>query len=506
MAAVVKIDSNATGLAYAEEATIGVLPGSPVWKALEPNSYADFGGELALVARNPINADRQLKKGVTTDLDASGGFQTDLTQANLQDLLQGFFWASLRKKVELAVAVVDTTIDDYQPASGGDGYYVNDLLFAKGFTDAANNGLKVVTGVPGATSVPVTSNLVTAAAQAGTISRVGHQFGTGDATIDASGTYPKLTATAKNLTQLGLLVGEWVFIGGDLTAEQFATAADNCWARVRSIAAAAIEFDKTSATMVTDAGTGKTIRIFFGRVLHNELSGTIVRRTYQLERQLGAPDDALPAQIQSEYLVGAVPNEFTMNIATADKITCDLSFVGTNVEQRSGATGVKAGTRVAVEEADAFNTSSDFARIKLSAHVDGTENPAALFAFLSELKLTINNGVKPNKAVGTLGAVEVSSGNFHVNGTMTAYFADVAAIQSVMQNSDITLDVAIAKANQGIVIDLPLVALGDGRPTVAADEPVMIPLSFEAATGAKFGKNYTMWMEFYDYLPTRAEQ
>jgi hypothetical protein len=63
MASVNKIDSNVTGLRYAEEATIGNLPASGViWNELEPNEYGDFGGEYSLVARNPINAGRQRQK------------------------------------------------------------------------------------------------------------------------------------------------------------------------------------------------------------------------------------------------------------------------------------------------------------------------------------------------------------------------------------------------------------------------------------------------------------
>lgn len=509
MAQLDKIDSNATGLRIAEEQSLGVLPGSPVWEVLEPNSYADFGGQITTIARNPINDSAQRKKGVVTDLDASGGFNTDLTQDNLQRPLQGFFFADLRTKDELAIATVDTgdTSDDYEPTAGGNNYTSSDLLFAKGFTDSSANGLKVVTGVPTATSVPVSTALPALAGQTGTISRVGFQFQNNDAVIDVSGTLPALTTTTKDLDTLGLIPGEWVFIGGDAAVEQYDSAANNGFARVRTVSPNSIIFDKTQNTMVADVGLNKTIRIFFGRILKNELGQLITRRTYQLERTLGAPDDALPSEIQSEYIVGAVGNEATINIANADKVTVDLTYVGIDNEQRTGSTGLKTGTRPSLVEADAFNTSSDFSRIKLAQVIEGNAAPDPLFAFAQDLTITLNNNINPNKAVGVLGAFEVSRGTFEIGGSVTAYFANVTAVQAVRNNADITIDAHLVKSNQGITIDLPLLSLGDGRPNVEQDQPITLPLTMEAATGAKIDTNldYTMLMVFWDYLPNLAD-
>ena len=143
MALLEKIDSNLTGLRFAEEASIGILPQelqSPTntdWTPLEPNTYADFGGSITTVARNPINPSRQRKKGVTTDKDSSGAFNTDLTQKNLQELLQGFFFADLRRKGETVATAVVTT-DTYN-VPDTTGFFVGSLVFASGFTNGANN-------------------------------------------------------------------------------------------------------------------------------------------------------------------------------------------------------------------------------------------------------------------------------------------------------------------------------------------------------------------------------
>jgi len=510
MAAVNKIDSNSTGLRFSEELSIGVVDPSAVWLPLEPNSYPDFGGEVILKSRNPINAGRQRKKGVVVDVDSTGGLNTDLTQNNIETLLQGFFFADARTKTEFGGASEITNVDgiteDYDAASGLDAFDVGDLVFASAFTNAANNGLKRVT-VAIATALTVAEDLVAEAAPPATakLVTVGFQFAAGDLDVSSpGGAFPTLTTTVKDMTELGIIPGEWIFIGGDTASLAFSTAANNGYARVLSVTANVMTLDKTQSTMVTEASTTETVQMFLGRVLKNEKTASLqVRRSYQLERTLGAPDDALPAQIQSEYVVGAVSNELTFNFNQADLITGDLTFLATDHETRSGAVGVKAGTRPSLVDADAFNTSNDFSRLKMAVSSTTDSNPTKLFAFLTEFTVSINNNATPNKAISVIGAFDISVGNFDVDGTATAYFSDVSAIAAVRSNSDVTLDFAIAKNNAGIVVDIPQISLGDGRLNVEQDEAITLPLTTPAAEDSTFG--HTLLMVFFDFLPTAAE-
>jgi len=509
MAKVKKIDSNVTGLRYAEEQSLGVLPGTPDWVPLEPNSYSDFGGEITTVARNPINPSRQRKKGVTTDLSASGGFTSDITQSNIQSLMQGFMFADMRKKANQAVTSITGggTTNDYNVGSEA-GFLANSLVFASGFADASNNGLKTVDSVS-AGVVSVSDTLVddgTPSADAQIIV-VGVVGAAGDLDIDASGTLPAIVSSVLDLTTLGLIAGEWIYIGGDGASTRFTDSNNNGFARVRSVATNRVEFDKTEFTMVDEASSTETIHLFFGKVLKNELGSLIKRRSYQIERTLGAPDDAQPAQIQSEYIVGAVPSELAINMPSAEKVTIDMSFIGTDVEQRDGVTGVKSGNRPSLVEADAFNTSSDFSRIKLAKVVDGDAAPTDLFAFAQEINLSLTNNLDPNKALGVLGSFDISAGTFEVSGSMTAYFADIEAANAIRNNDDLTIDVHMIKQNGGISLDLPLISLGDGRPNVEQDQAITLPLNMDAATGAKIDQalDYTMLFMFWDYLPNAAQ-
>lgn len=506
-----KIDSNVVGLRYAEELSVKTLPGSPVWYPLEPNSFGDFGGQISTVARNPINPTRQNQKGVTTDLDASGGFVNDMTQDGLTRLLQGFFFADIREKATNnpmnGTATVCSTVTagtkTYTMSSGtfGSQFAAGDLLVASGFAQSANNGLKNVASSTATTIVVTQTSVDETTSGAPDLTKVGWQFGSAEVSIDVTGSYPRLLRASgtKDFTTFGLIPGEWVFIGGDTAATQFALSTSNGFARVRSVAVTYIEFDKTANTMVADAGTGKTIQIFYGNVIKNEATAALIkRRTYQLERTLGADANGT----MSEYIIGAVPNTLNLAIKQADKITVEGSFVAMGSEQRTGLTGVKSGTRPTLGTLPAFNTSSDFSRIKMNTITAGVTNPTALFAFISELTLSINNNVSPNKAVGVLGAFDATAGQFEVSGSITAYFADMTAVQSVMNNSDVTLDFAVVKNNAGHIWDIPLITLGNGRLSVQQDQAIMIPLSVQAAAGSN---NHTLLFNEFPYLPTLAD-
>lgn len=424
-----KIDSNVVGLNYAVEECLGQLPSTPKWQALEPNSFSDFGGELNTTNRTPLSISRQNQKGVVTDLSVKGGFNIDFTQNNLNDLLEGVFFADTRKKT------------NYQ-FTGRSG----DIKFAS------------------------TDNIYS------------------------------LTATTADFTTLGLVEGEWIFVGDDNPTERFDTAG-TFYARVSKIEAKKLTFDNGTfrAGLSADAGTSKTIKIFMGAVLKNERTADLIKRkSYCFERTLGK--DLSTNQKQAEYISGAVLGEFSLEAKQGEMLKADLSFIATNNEYRTGAL-LSDGKLTASLGESGINTTSDIRSIRLSLVDDTKSTSTPLFAYVTETSIEVNNNLSENKALGTFGAIDVSAGNFEVSGKTTAYFTTVQAVEAVRKNADVGLYALFATKGKGLIFDIPLVGLGGGTLNVEKDNPITLELE---AMGAENKFGYTMMYVNFPLLPKVA--
>lgn len=505
-----KIASNETSLLYAVEASLGVLPGTDgdaaIWKTAEPNSYSDFGGSTSLVARQPINQDRQRKKGKVVDISAAAGYTHDYTRYNSEDQLESFMFAATRRKTNAAVTAVSGA--SYTVADGTV-FAAGHLVYASGFSTAANNGLKLVTAV-GATTVSVAGLTAEASPPAAAkIALVGIQLDADDMAITNPTTLPVLTQSTFDLTTLGLVAGQWVFVGGDTTATKMGTAGNNGFKRIKSISATALVVDLTETAMSAETlSGGETLQIFFGDFLKNEKGSLVVTKSLQFERQLGAPDDG-STDLQAEYVKGCVGNTLTINYPEAGLITFDMGFTPLSTELIAAGDTLKSdagASLVETTEGEGYSTTSDLkAAVLYGCDASKAYNPA-LFAYATEAKVNINNNVSVDKALSVVGGFDVTPGTFDVGGEIEAYFVTVEAVQAVQNNDDIGFYMAMFVDNAGIVIDMPLVALSGGRPDIALNEPVKLPLEKQAATGKKFGAylDFTLGLTVFNYLPTLA--
>jgi hypothetical protein len=451
-----KQDSNNVGLFVARETTNRTLPDPAAFDTREPNSFDDFGGDYKSVARRPFNPSRQRKKGTIVDLDANGGWNEDLTQNNMRSVFEGFCFAAERRKAHAENVAAVAASDDYTVASSA-GFLVGSIVLGKGFDNAPNNGIHVLNGITDATHISTADPLTDeAASPLQTVEVVGYQFPAGDVVATLVGGHYILTSATINMTTLGLIPGEWTFNGGDAGGNQLA-ANQVGFARVYSVSATQIVFDKTTFAAAAADGVGTTLRIFFGTVIKNEDDpDDIVKYTHTVERTLGRDDDGR----QSEYIDGYVFNELTWNSPLTDKVSVDIKGVGMSHTTRTGAEGPISedgtNTIAAALSEDAFNTSSNIYRLRMAV-LDRrrlTRRRCSLAFPSSARRSTTTCRARRRKVRLARSTVRRAASTWTME--VTAYFSGVGSVASIRANEDVTFDAIYSKQNAAIILDVPL--------------------------------------------------
>lgn len=495
------VKTNTISLQCAIESSLGVLPGSPTWALLEPNTINSFGAKVTKTARNPISKLRQRRKGTTTDLDSGVEFEADLTREVFATFAEAFVFASFTSIVELRAGAAFNTLlaDDDTVVAGTDSGYThsalgaavvtNSLLYARGFAIAGNNGLKVVKTGSTTTSTLITTALVDETPSLASNARVsvcGVRSAVGDVDLTVTGTLGSLTSTVLDFTTLGLTVGQLIHIGGLTATNQFASGRLGA-ARITSIAAHAIGLDKIRSTpaataLQTEANTTQALDILFGRFLRN----VDVDHASYLERsftfELAYPDLAGIGTDAYEYAAGNFGDTMSIDIPGQDKATVTFGFVGTDTPAATTSRVSGAATPLTNLQTTAFNTSADLARLR----VENTDLEGLSSCFKS-LKLTLANGVTPEKCLGTLGAVGMNTGNFLVDIEAKVTFDNTDVTGAIRNNETCTIDFVLKNGDGAIGFDIPAMTLGGGDKEFPVGETVLMNMSGEAFADATLG-------------------
>jgi hypothetical protein len=227
--------------------------------------------------------------------------------------------------------------------------------------------------------------------------------------------------------------------------------------------------------------------LFWGRYFRDPASNKV--RTYQVERKLG--NDGVG--IQTEYVVGAFPNEWTLTLPKKEKLVADISYIGIDYAQQTGTTGPKSGTRTAALGESALNSSSDVYRAVIGpASTNAAINPTAYFSYITDGTFKISNNAAIDEAVGSSVGFDINVGEFDAIAQVNAYFSVIALQQAIRQHSTACLDVIIARNYAGWLIDLPLAELSGGINKAEKNKPVMVPVT---VTGLINANSYVAHMQ-----------
>lgn len=481
--------TNNANWAYAKEASLNTLPGSPEWRNLQPNSISEFGAQVTTTHRDFISKNRQRQKGRVTDLNSAVGFDVDMTMDSFEDFIEGFVFATRTRAFFQPTAVTGT---GYTVASGG-ALVANTLVYARGFDTAANNGLKVVGASSTSTEVKVSGLTAEASPPSNVrLDIAGYRAASGDLGINSDG---NLISTTLDFTTLGLTAGQFIHIGGEAAGTQFATSDNNGLARIVSIAANLIVLDKKATTFVTDAGTSKTIDIYAGTFIRNVDvdDADFLTQSYQFEASYTDLDSA--GTDEYEYAKGNYANELSVTMETADKAGMSFGFVGTDTEPPSTTRASGASSALDPVNQDFFNTSADFVRLRMT-DVDET----GLSTDFNTLSIGIRNNVTPEKVLGTLGGKYMNYGNFEVQIDAELLFTDSTVSTRIRNGTTITMDFALKNGDGGIVCDIPSLTLGGGEKGFPANETITLSTTAMAEEDETLGTS--LGISTFPFYPT----
>lgn len=509
-----RVLTNTSSLIYGHQSAIDVDPTS--WKETEFNTLNQWGATISTTPRNPISTLRQRRKGTTTDLDSGVEYEADLTVDSILDHLESFLFATATNQ-DMTFQGADAGATGYtipsstaaqaakfQFTSGGP----ISLVYARGYAATANNGLKALSADLGAaeTTLPVAGLTTETAPANAEVSVAGIRAEAGDLALAISSGIGTLTSgnnlAANNIdfTTLGLTVGQFIHIGGTTSANQGFSAASTPtygYARITAIAAGALTLDKLEqANAVTGhpallafdgtddnaGGTNVPIDLMFGRFVRN----VAVDHASFLERyttfEAGWPNLFPASATGYEYALNNLANTVQWNMPLTDKATVTFAFVGTDTGVPTSTR--KSGASSAIEPlfTEAFNTSADFARLRIT-DVDET----GLTTDFKNLTVSMNNNVTPEKVLGRLGAAYMNYGNFEIDIEGNALFTDPEVITRIRENTTVSFDMIVENDDGGIAIDVPSGTLGNGGRELPVNESVQIALTLEAFVDSTLG-------------------
>lgn len=464
--------ANRVAVATVIESTLGTTPTTPRMRTARFTS-GDPQYKPTFVDPDEIRSDRMLNDPikVMTEADVNLGFELSypLNATPFSDFIRTAMFSAWVNSAErdndgTADSVITNiaTTGEIATVTTGTAFVAGQLVRFTGFGVAGNNGVfKCTTGsatVPAFVGAGLTNETVPPAAARMKV--VGFAGATADITASATG----LASSLLDFTTLGLAVGMWIKIGGTAAGDKFATAALNSYARITAIAANALTLDNRPTGWTTDAGTGKTIKVWFGDYIKNGTTKT------GMSIEFGYLGQTTPTYVLA---AGQIPNTMEFNITSRDKIKGSVAF--------NGMSGVLS-TTAQDASPDAATTNVVMAA---NANVSRMSEGGAQLTSPNcarEFTLSINNNLRKLECVDDDAPIGINEGEFSVTGRVNGYYGSDALYTKFLAGTPTSLSSIVEKNNQAVVFDVPRATYRGGSPNVTGkNTDIYLPLDYQAS-------------------------
>jgi hypothetical protein len=294
-------------------------------------------------------------------------------------------------------------------------------------------------------------------------------YGTAGVGSTFSGTYTATTITAGaaptgNNAFTTLALGQWIQLRAPADPN------DKKWVKIHSVTA------PTSTVITLDAGTPLTATgpIAGSFISASRLVNGTTQRSFSIEKAFNDVNQFFAYR-------GMTHSKMSMQFQSGSIVIGAFDFMGKDAI-RAGATQL-IGSPVASLTFDVMNAVVGVGQI--------FEGGAPLTStFIKSVSFDMDNKLRGQSAVATLGNVGVGSGSLDVKGTMEVYLADGTLYDKFVANTASSLSLrATDAAGNGYVISFPKMKYSDAKVVAGSiDQDAMISLPFTAIMDPVTGK------------------
>lgn len=218
----------------------------------------------------------------------------------------------------------------------------------------------------------------------------------------------------------------------------------------------------------------------------------------------GTYDDLLEAALggfwTSDVLeVGTGRNYFSMeryfsDIGRYHRFTgCEVNTMGLTVSPTEmaqvnfdilGRAMTEAGSAIAGSSYTAATTTSPMDGFNGSINEGGSS-----IAIITELSLTLENGLEPQNVVGSAAVAKNSIGRSNVTGSLTAFFEDETLYNKFLNETETSIEFVLSDGTNTLTFEMPRVKYTDADVPADGEGEVLITMPFQALYDSGEGTN-----------------
>lgn len=242
------------------------------------------------------------------------------------------------------------------------------------------------------------------------------------------------------------------------------------WVKISSAAQSAnngiFKITTKAATTLTVANTaGVSENSSTATITQKVIRNGVTKMSFLLEKRFSDIS-------KFQYFKGMRVGQWSMNVASKAVITGAFSFMG--AEGIPSATTIGNATSTAKSSDQIINATTNIGSVY--------EGGSALTTGVKSIDFTVNNNLRALDGIGNRAAIDINQGSMLIEGTMNAYFEDIALLQKFYSHTSSSFSMRLTdEGGKVMIITFPRLYFSEGAPLASGiNTDVMIPLKFQA--------------------------